>query len=176
MPLGMPEDGPNKLRVATTCVLNEVFVEDDSNTPMVCEKLRAMYPEHRGPVLLYGDVGGHQRRTSARSTDWEVIEEELGKTYRDVRLRVGRSAPGVVDSVAAVNSRLCTSSGVVRVAVDARTCEQTVRDFGGVVWDDRKEDREIDKRNKKRTHWTDALRYYVAEEFPIGASGSYQEY
>lgn len=152
--------------VLTTCVIDEFYKADDSNTPLMCQELAGRYAGHAGAVFVAGDVGGHQRRTSADSTDWKIIEQALARTFRDVRIYVGRSAPDIVDSVCAVNSRLQTISGLVQMAVHPK-CEHTVKDFEGVVWDERKSTRDIDKRDRQRTHWTDAIRYYVAEAHPI---------
>lgn len=152
--------------VETTCIIDEFYRRDDSNTPLVCADLAGRFAEHKGAVLVYGDVGGHQRRTSARSTDWQVIDDELGKRFRNVNICVGRSAPSVVDSVNVSNARLETAAGSVRLAVSPK-CEHVIKDFEGVVWDERKATRDIDKRDGQRTHWADALRYYLAEAHPL---------
>lgn len=162
-----PASDPSGKPEKTTCVLFEVFEPEDSRTPLVCQKLSARFPEHKGPVRVHGDVGGHQRRTSASTTDWEIVRQILGKLFPSVTICVGRSAPSMIDSVNAVNSRLLSATDVVRLAVDPR-CAETIRDFEGVVWDDRYTDRDIDKRDKRRTHWTDSIRYYIAEVHPIG--------
>lgn len=158
----------NGKQVQTTCVIREYYLRDDNNAPLMCQKLADFYPEHKQPVHVYGDTGGHQRRTSAKSTDWEIVRDELGKRFASVEIRVARNAPSVVDSVNAVNARLRTSSGAVRLLLDPEAAQHTRRDFEGVVWDEKKGDRQIDKRDKRRTHWVDALRYYIAEAHPIG--------
>lgn len=174
-----PRDAPdaaNDRYIATTCILDEYYRQDDSNTPLACAWIRDNYGHHKGPVHVYGDVGGHQRRTSAKSTDWEIVEEELAKSFADVRIYVGRSAPDIVDSVNALNTRMRASDGTVRLALDARKARQTKLDLESVVWDEKKADRAIDKGDKERTHWFDALRYYIAEEHPIGGSRGFTEY
>lgn len=160
----------NGKQVQTTCVLREYYKQDDNNAPEMCRVLADYYPEHAQPVYVYGDTGGHQRRTSAKSTDWEIVREELGKRFRGVEIRVARNAPGVVDSVNAVNTRLRSSDGTVRFALHPTDAPHTRRDFEGVVWDERKGERQVDKRDSRRTHWVDALRYYIAEEHPIGGA------
>ena len=169
-PIGSPSGTPMQV----TCIIDEFYKDDNSNTPAVCAWLSERFAGHRAPVEVYGDVGGHQRRTSAKSTDWSIIEQELSKSFPDVSVRVGRRAPSVIDSVNAVNTRLQTASGDVRIAVNAARCEHLVKDFEGVVWDESKQTREIDKGDSRRTHWVDALRYYIAEEHPIdGVSAIY---
>lgn len=163
--------GPDGKQVQTTCIIGEFFRRDDSNTPIVCAYLADKYRGHKGMVRVYGDVGGHQRRTSAKSTDWQVVREELEKAFSDVRICVGRAAPSIVDSVNTVNARLETAAGVVQVAVD-QSCEHVIKDFEGVVWDERKATRDIDKRDGMRTHWADALRYYVSDAFPLNKASA----
>lgn len=165
-PIAKP-DCEEKEKVVTTCVIDEVYRADDSNTPWVCAQIAARYSEHKGPVLVYGDAAGNQRRTSASATDWEIVKTELRKAFSDVRMRVPSKAPPVIDSVHTVNARLRSTTGVVRLAVDARKAEQTVRDFEGLVWDKDKDHREIDKGDGKRSHWAEGLRNYIHEAHPM---------
>lgn len=162
--------GPDGKPVQTTCVLRQYHKQDDNNAPEMCKVLASYYPEHKQSVLVYGDSGGNQRRTSAAATDWEIVRTELSKFYGDVRVRVPRRAPAVIDSVNALNARIRSSDGTVRLVVNTRDTEEIRKDFEGVVWDEKRGDREIDKRDRLRTHWTDALRYYVAEAFPVGGN------
>jgi len=153
-----------------TCVVGEVHVPDDSRTDIVCERLRTMYAGHTGEVFIYGDPSGNQRRTSAQSNDWDIVRMELRKGFPRVLDRVARSAPPVVDSVNSVNTRMLNAAGVVRFAINERTAPQTLRDLESVSWNEDKDIRDIDKSDQKRTHWSDALRYYVHERFPVGGS------
>jgi hypothetical protein len=58
-------------------------------------------------------------------------------------------------------------TGKVHLVVDP-SCAHTIKDFEGVVWDDRPgAERKIDKSDGRRTHWVDAIRYYVHERHPI---------
>ena len=153
-----------------TCVIGEVHIPTDSRTDIVCERLRAMFPHHAGDVLVYGDPAGNQRRTSAHSNDWDIVRLELRKTYSRVLDRVARSAPSIVDSVNSVNARLLNAAGEVRFAINGEAAPQTLRDLEGVAWNDSKESRDIDKSDMRRTHWSDALRYYIHERHPVGGA------
>lgn len=156
----------------STVVLWEHYKADDNNSRVMVEEFRRRWHgKHMGEVLVYGDVGGHQRRTSATSTDWQIVVEMLKPSFPNSLLRVGRKAPGIIDSINAVNARLLSGNGKVRLYVHP-SCRETIRDFEGVVWDDRPGiERTIDKTDGRRTHWVDALRYYIHEKHPIGGGG-----
>jgi hypothetical protein len=83
---------------------------------------------------------------------------------------VTRSAPPIVDSVNSVNARLLNAAGDVRFAINAQAAPQTLKDLESVTWNEDKDTRDIDKSDPKRTHWSDALRYYIHERHPIGGS------
>lgn len=153
-----------------TCVIGEVHIPDDSRTDLVCARLCASYSQHRGDVLIYGDPAGNQRRTSAQSNDWDIVKQHLRRTFPRVLDRVARSAPPIVDSVNSVNARLMNAAGECRFALNPQAAPQTLRDLEAVAWDTDKDTRDIDKSDPKRTHWTDGLRYYIHERFPIGGS------
>ena len=153
-----------------TCVIGEVHIPDDSRTDLVCERLRTMYHGHTGDVAIYGDPSGNQRRTSAQSNDWDIVRMELRKGFQRILDRVTRSAPPIVDSVNSVNARMLNAAGAVRFAINSTAAPQTLRDLESVAWNEDKDHRDIDKADAKRTHWSDALRYYIHERHPIGGS------
>lgn len=153
-----------------TVVVGEVHIADDSRTDLVCERIRSRFAGHAQEVYLYGDPAGNQRRTSAQSNDWDIVRQHLRGTFQHLRDRVARSAPPVVDSTNSVNARLCNAAGDVRFAIDAQAAPQTLLDLEGVAWIEESSTREIDKSDGKRTHWSDALRYYLHERFPIGGN------
>lgn len=154
----------------STCVIGEVHIPDDSRTDLVCDRLSTMYRGHAGDVLIYGDPSGNQRRTSAQSNDWDIVRGHLRKTFARVLDRVTRAAPPIVDSVNSVNARMLNAAGAVRFAIDGKAAPQTLKDLESVSWNEDKDTRDIDKADAKRTHWSDALRYYVHERHPIGGS------
>lgn len=165
-----PWDDVNGTPQVTTCVVDEVHIEDDSTTPRVCAKLAEKYPAHKREVFVYGDPSGNQRRTSATSTDWDQVRDYLGQKFHDVRMRVGLAAPSVIDSVNSVNTRLSKADGMVRFAINGALAEETKKDLEGVVWDPEKTEREMFKDDMLRTHWSDALRYYIHEKHPLGGA------
>ena len=165
-----PWDQPRGALTQHTVVVGEVHIADDSRTDMVCERINQRFAGHTQEVYLYGDPAGNQRRTSAQSNDWDIVRQHLRSAFPHVRDRVAKSAPLVVDSSNSVNARLCNAAGEVRFAIDASSAPQLLLDLEGVAWIEEHATREIDKSDTKRTHWSDALRYYVHERFPIGGN------
>ena len=165
-----PWDQPRGALTQHTVVVGEVHIAEDSRTDMVCERIKQRFAGHTQEVYLYGDPAGNQRRTSAQSNDWDIVRQHLRSAFPHVRDRVAKSAPLVVDSSNSVNARLCNAAGEVRFAIDASSAPQLLLDLEGVAWIEEHTTREIDKSDSKRTHWSDALRYYVHERFPIGGN------
>ena len=165
-----PWDQPKAAPHQHTVVVGEVHIPDDSRTDLVCERIRTRYAGHAQEVYLYGDPAGNQRRTSAQSNDWDIVRQHLRTAFPNLRDRVARSAPPVVDSTNSVNARLCNAAGDVRFAIDPQAAPQTLMDLEGVAWIEDHATREIDKSDHRRTHWSDALRYYLHERFPIGGN------
>jgi len=157
-------------------VLDEIVLEN-ANTPLACEALLEKTGEWRksgtARVEVYGDASGHQRRTSGTATDWGLIREFFGRWKGQFAASVlaASSNPGVRDRVSLVNSRLCSAAGERSLFVDPR-CRELIRDLERVRW---KVDafgqatNELDKTDRKRTHVSDALGYYVAQKFPMRA-------
>jgi hypothetical protein len=160
-----------------TGVIGEVYIPRNSNTPAVCRKLYADWKDHEGPISVYGDATGGARTTQNEkgSSDWDLVKENL---YRDfgservtVRLNLSDNGKPVNmperSRVNAVNSRLKSDSGLVRLMVDGQHAPMTVMDFEGVRLLEGGSG-EIDKKNDpKLTHLTDAVGYYIAKEFPV---------
>ncbi|MGI8959281.1 MAG: terminase large subunit domain-containing protein [Bryobacteraceae bacterium] len=163
-------------RVADTVYVLDELVLPDSNTPAACEEfLRRTQPwwsdADAFAVHVYGDATGDSRTSAASRTDWRIIRDffHAKKAACDASIRVSSSNPPVKDRINCVNSRVCNSFGERRLFVDPR-CWQLIRDFEQVSW---KTDwngnslLHLDKSDPMRTHVSDALGYYIAQEFPM---------
>jgi len=154
-----------------TDVIDELHIPKNSNTDIVCDRLLDAWSNHTGVIRCFGDPSGGARKTSALSgTDWDIIKAKLRKGnskhsgFGDkLRFNVPSAPPRERIRVNSMNSRLQTTDGTVKMRID-RKCKWLKRDFEGVVPND---NGEIDKTDKKITHLTDALGYYIAEEFPL---------
>lgn len=159
--------------IVGTGVIGEVWIPRNSNTPAVCRKLVADWGQHQGRVTCYGDASGGARGTAkVQGSDWELIEKELRPVFRDRLLfKVKASNPAERARVNAVNSRLKTMAGTIRLMVDPLKAPHVVKDFEGVKLLEGGGG-EIEKvQGSPLTHLTDGIGYYVESEFPVQGPG-----
>jgi hypothetical protein len=151
-----------------TCVIGEVFIEDNSNTIKVCGKLLSRYGDHEGPIYVYADASGGARHTSqVAGSDLDLIRSYLRDRHSSVIFRVPKRNPAERARLNAMNSRLESIAGDRRLLVSP-TCKRLIDDFEGVSLDLLGQ---IDKKSNIRlTHLTDALGYMVAERFSVRRS------
>jgi hypothetical protein len=153
----------------------EEMILSDSYTLAACEELLSRTQKwHTGfpmEIYVYGDATGEQHRTSSSRTDWQIVKDFFGRhtdRYRPI-FRVPRSNPPVKDRVNCVNAMLRNYAGRQRLFVH-QGCKGVIQDFEQVSW---KNDpygntlAELDKSDPRRTHLSDAVGYYVAQEFPM---------
>ena len=177
---GTRADAMVGMRRQTVRVLDEIVLPD-SNIRAACAEFARRagpYADLRGTVRVnvYGDAAGNAR-THAGASDWELVRECFRNDHRfTFHFKVPSSDPPVKDRVTAMNSMLCNSLGEARMFVDPR-CKELVRDLEQVGW---KPDAsgnltaQIDKRDRRRTHVSDALGYLVHREFPVEQRGGPQ--
>lgn len=153
----------------TTC-LDEVYIPRGSNTLRVCKKIIEKYKDHQGLVICYGDAtGGSKGSAKVRGSDWDLIREALYPYYNErLFFRVPKANPTERQRINAVNSRLLSMNGEVKLVIDGENCKKLMRDLEGVRVIDGSAG-EIDKKSDpKLTHLSDELGYYVQREFPVG--------
>ena len=158
-----------KQQVFGTGCIGEVNIPRNSNTPAVVRRLIKEWGNHSGLVYCYGDAtGGAQGTAKLDGSDWELIKSMLRAKFQDrVIFKVPTSNPTERARVNAVNSRCKTQNNTIRLMVDPGKCPSLVKDFEGVRVLEGGSG-EIDKKaDPKLTHWTDALGYYIAREFPV---------
>lgn len=152
-----------------TGVIGEVHIERNSNTPAVCRKLIVDWGDHNGRVVCYGDAtGGSRGSAKVQGSDWDLIKATLNPHFgQRISYNVPSANPTEKSRVNAMNSRLMTASGNIRMIVDGQKAPHVVKDLDGVIFL-KGGSGEIDKKATPRlTHISDALGYYVAKEFPI---------
>lgn len=155
--------------ITGTGVIGEVHIPRNSNTPAVCRKIVKDWGAHVGYVRCYGDsTGGSRGSAKVEGSDWDLIEKELRTHFRDrFSLRVKDSNPPERSRINAVNSRLKTKDGTIRMMVDGRKAPNVVKDLEGVTLLEGGSG-ELDKKsNPALTHISDALGYYVEAEYPV---------
>jgi len=142
---------------------------DDSSIPEMCELFTTSFPEHNAEIFLYGDATSNRRTGQTGKSDYWVILQEMRRFNLPIRLRVPEENPRVPDRINAVN-RLCRDEkGLLRLQIDP-SCTDLIADLEGVLRDDKGGIKKV--RNRKdpyfrRTHWSDALGYWLAYEEPV---------
>jgi hypothetical protein len=152
-----------------TGVVGEVWIPRSSSTPAVCRKLIQDWGHHRGPVYLFGDAtGGARGSARVMGSDIDLMRNELRPAFGDrMQLRIPASNPPERVRINAVNSRLKSAAGVIKLMVDPVKAPHLVRDFEGTALL-KGGSGELDKKSDPMlTHISDALGYMVAREYPI---------
>lgn len=155
--------------VTGTGVIAEVHIPRNSNTPAVCRRIADDWATHLGPVICYGDASGGARGSAkVQGSDWELIRIELRPVFKDqLSFRVPSANPAERARINAVNTRLLTGDGTIRMMIDPARAPNVVKDFEGVRTL-KGGSGEIDKAaTPSLTHISDAIGYYVAREFPV---------
>lgn len=155
---------------SVTGIIGQVYIPRNSNTPLVCNKLTSDWGRHRGSIYVYGDAtGGAQRTTGIAGSDWDLVKKMLNAYFGSERVhyKVALSNPSERDRVNAVNSRLKTLTGRIRLMVDISKAPMVAKDFEGVQCVAGGSGEIDKKKNPELSHLTDAIGYYIHKEFPV---------
>lgn len=126
-----------------------------SNTDEVAQELKNRYP--RAKITVYPDPSGRQRRSSAGGMTDILILQNAGLV-----VKAPNNHPPVKDRIAAVNSRLRTSTGEINLFIDPR-CKPVIDSLERQVY---KENTQIPEKDGW-DHMNDALGYWCHYCYPI---------
>lgn len=145
---------------------DEVCIPGGATTEAACAEVIRRYPGWRAGVAVYGDASGKARKTSASATDYDIILARFRAAYgaSSVQFNVPGANPTQADRVNAVNAKIRAADGSVHYRVHRR-CVNLAKDRARVSW--KPGTREIDKRDKSLTHFSDSDDYRIVWEFPI---------
>lgn len=151
-----------------THIVDEIWIQSESNTLRICNQIIAKYRDHPGKVLMYGDASGGARGTSSiEGSDWELVHQKLDNVFKSrIEYRVKRQNPPVRARVNSLNARFKTADGKVHLFVDSH-CRHFIEDCEGTAADDNGEPRKDKVKDKWVTHMTDAVGYGEEYEFPV---------
>lgn len=152
-----------------TGVIGEVHIPRNSNTPAVCRKLVNDWRGHQGLVNVYGDATGGSRGTAkVGGSDWDIVRRDLSAAFgQRLVMKVPPANPPERARLNAMNTRLMTTSGHFRLRVDPVGAPNVIKDLEGVrllMGGSGEVDKAADRR---LSHISDALGYYVVKEFPV---------
>ena len=140
-------------------VIDEIILKGGkSNSYDIVAEIIARIPKEAN-IELYGDASGNSHKTSAISTDWEIIIQGLEPHFRSVEFAVERSNPPIEHRVNTVNYHLRKNH--IEINSD---CEFLINDLEQVSY---KENGQFDTSNKMLTHISDAFGYYIYKLFSI---------
>lgn len=140
-------------------VIDEIILKGGkSNSYDIVAEIIARIPKEAN-IELYGDASGNSHKTSAVSTDWEIIMQGLEPHFRSVEFAVERSNPPIEHRVNTVNYHLRKN----HIEINPH-CEFLINDLEQVSY---KENGQFDTSNKMLTHISDAFGYYIYKLFSI---------
>lgn len=158
-----------------TGVIGEVWIPEGSNTPAVCRRLIKDWGKHRGQISLYGDAtGGAGGSAQTEGSDWDLIKRSMYAHFGADRVafEVPRANPAERARVNAVNTRLLSGDGTVRMMVDPARAPHVVKDLEGVRLLEGGSGELLKKPGSDLSHISDGLGYYVERKFPVAWRGA----
>jgi hypothetical protein len=127
-----------------------------SNTQEMIDELKQRFP--RTKFWVYPDPAGNQRKTSAGGMTDVTLLNNAGFVVKAPRVHTP-----VRDRINAVNSRLCSSTGIRHLIVDPK-CKYTIE---GLERQTYKEGSSQPDKDSGYDHMNDALGYMVDYLFPV---------
>lgn len=137
--------------------IHEEITIDGASTHDLISEIRRKYPLNRVEVMP--DASGAQHRTSSTTTDHAILYNA------GWRVNVGRTNPAVLDRIAAVNSRLKSSTGQVYVTIN-NSCKKLIKGLGAQCF---KEGTRVPEKGGSNdlSHLNDAFGYLINWYWPI---------
>ena len=139
----------------TLHVIDEILLMNASTGDM-CKEIQQRYG--RRMIFVYPDASGNQRKTSANGMTDHLILHNAG-----FKVRTPKMNPPVKDAIAAVNGRLCSTSGDVKLYIDPG-CKHTLASLNKFTY---KEGSRVPDKSSGYDHMFDALKYAVWQLFPL---------
>jgi phage terminase large subunit len=139
----------------TLYVIDEIRLFS-SNTQEAVAEIKSRY--NRSKIFVYPDPAGHQRKSSASGATDITILSNAGFV-----VKAPRHHTPVRDRINAVNSRLCSSSGIRHLYIDPK-CKYTIE---GLERQTYKEGSSQPDKDGGYDHMNDALGYMVDYLFPV---------
>jgi hypothetical protein len=121
-----------KQPVVGTGVIGEVWIPQNSNTLIVCQRLYNDWKQHKGEIICYGDAAGGNKTASAVSgSDWDLIKAFFKNTEFANRIsyKYPRANPPIKKRINSMNSRFCSVTSIRRMMVDAVAAPKLIEDL-----------------------------------------------
>ncbi len=142
------------------------------SSPQMTDQLVSKFP---GFYLyqFYGDASGTRGTTSnAGETDFIQIGSQMTTHGLVYSMDVDSANPRIRDRVESVNAMLCAANGHRRMTYNPYDCPHLDDDLKNVGWKKTGayfgKDQLDDGGDKKRTHGSDSVGYFIVKRFPLG--------
>ena len=139
----------------TLHIIDEIMLQNASTGDM-CKEIQQRYG--RRIIFVYPDASGSQRKTSANGMTDHLILHNAG-----FKVRTPKTNPPVKDAIAAVNSRLRSTNGDIKLFIDPQ-CKNTLASMNKFTY---KEGSRVPDKSSGYDHMFDALKYCVWQLFPL---------
>ena len=147
--------------------IDEVILTD-AGTPEACAEIFRRLDAFgaRAKVEVFGDPTGRRKDTRSNHSDYDIITREFSAKYGSAfAAEWDRQHKPTMNYINAVNAMLRNAAGDVALMVNER-CKSLRRDFERVSYKEGSAD--VDKITDKRlTHASDALGYFIERRYPI---------
>ena len=144
------------VRVIDEIVLSRATTQD------ACNEFSRRYGGHLAGYTIYGDSSGNSQSTKGGS-DYEIVKAHFRARRENARYDVSKGNPSVRNRVGTVNMKLKAADGEIRMMVDAK-CRELIKDFEQVSFLDGGGTDLDKKKDRHRTHASDALGYLIYYE------------
>lgn len=128
-----------------------------SNTNELADEIRKRYGFNR-QIFVYPDASGGRKQTSSGGFSDHIILQNAG-----FKVVVDSINPPVSESIASVNSLLCSSTGIKRLLIDKK-CRQIRESMLKYVY---KEDTRVVDKDNGFDHMADCVRYITHKLYPL---------
>ena len=149
-------------------ILREWYLEDSDTFELSANVARWVQVEWAASVhsakevIVHGDASGNQRTANSRKTNWRIVWDTLAKNGISGQKRYKKANPSIFDSVNALKISFKND----RIFMNAIWCPELVKDCEVLKWKESASKIEIDKKDIKRSHLQDCLRYLNWDIWP----------
>ena len=157
-------------------VYRELALEGSASIPEMCQLFYEVHPRHFAEIWIYGDATGRHRHPQTNKSNYTLILNEMRTYGVPFRMKVPESNPPVPDRINSVNRVMRDEDGENRFECDP-SCIELTADFEQVLRDGRggiKKSNNPKDAYYRRTHYSDAIGYWISYEEPVRLIGKEQ--
>lgn len=152
---------------------DEIAMEN-TTTAKACNEFYRRYPNHKGKIIVNGDVSGDNRSCTSEYTNYVIINKKLLQFGYDVEIQIKAFNPPIKNRIMAFNSKVRSANGEVCLFVDKK-CEKLLYNIYNLKYKEGSSKIDIptyqqikqSKELKFLSHPMDAASYLVDFYWPI---------